>query len=127
MAKRKSPEDQAWESIFNAISFDVEPDPKYIKEATIKTVTGKRYKLSGVEFANVMHHERYLPPEEAVVESCKVILDFEKLKTDITLFAEKALRKVSRRHPKSSRQKYQNTKMRKASRPTNPNNPAPTD
>lgn len=127
MARRKTPEDQEWEFIFNSISFDVEPDPKYIKEATIRTVTGKRYKLSGIEFANVMHHERHLPPEEAVVESCKVTLDFEKLKSDITLFAEKALRKVSRRHPKSARQKAYQAKMRKAARPVTNTNKSNTD
>ena len=119
MARKKSPEDQEWENIFNAITFDAEPDPKYIKEATVKTISGKRYKLSGYEFANVMEQERQAPPEHAIVESCKVILDFEKLKADISSFADKALRKASRRHPKSSRQSRINTKLRKAARPSN--------
>jgi hypothetical protein len=125
MARRKSPQDQEWESIFNAISFDVEPDPKYIKEATIRTVSGKRYKLNGHEFANVMEHERHLPPEEAVVASCKVTLDFEKLKTDITMFAERALRKASRRYARSNRQKSQMTKMRKAANTKNSSTKTP--
>ena len=127
MARRKNPQDAEWESIFNAISFDVEPDAKYIKEATIRTVSGKRYKLNGQEFAHVMEHERQLPPEEAVVASCKVTLDFEKLKTDINQFAERALKKASRSHPKSNRQKTQAAKLRKRARPAQDQNSTPCD
>lgn len=116
MARRKNPQDAEWDSIFDAISFDVEPDPKYIKEATIRTVTGKQFKLNGFEFHNVMEHERMLPPEEAVVASCKVKLNFELIKSDITQFVEKHLSKVSRRHPRSTRQKQQAVRIRKQAR-----------
>jgi hypothetical protein len=114
MARRKSPEDQEWEDIFNAISFDTEPDPKYIKEATVVTKFGKKIKLDGYEFYNVMAQERSMLPEHAVIESCKVILDFDKLKMDINNFAHKALRKVSRMHPKSKAQMRRESAARKA-------------
>jgi len=116
MARKKSPEDQEWEHIFSAISFDSEPDPKYIKEATVRTKTGKRFKLSGYEFANVMEQERSMDPEHAIVESCKVVLDFEKLKTDINKFALGALKRAGQKHSKSSRQTRTNTKLRKVAR-----------
>lgn len=116
MARRKTPQDAEWDQIFDAISFDVEPDPKYIKEATIRTVNGKQYKLSGLEFHHVMEHERTLPPEEAVVASCKVKLDFDRIKSDVNMFVEKALRKVSRQHARSTRQKQLAGRMRKHAR-----------
>jgi hypothetical protein len=123
MARRKTTQDAEWDQIFDAISFDVEPDPKYIKEATIRTVSGKQFKLNGTEFHNVMEQERMLPPEEAVVASCKVKLDLERIKSDVNQFVEKALRKVTRQHVRSTRQKQLATRIRKLARPTQEKNP----
>ena len=116
MARKKSPEDLEWEHIFSAISFDAEPDPKYIKEATVRTKTGKRFKLTGYEFANVMEQERNMDPDHAIVASCKVVLDFEKLKTDINKFALGALKRAGQKHSKSSRQSRITSKLRKTAR-----------
>jgi len=114
MARKKTPEDLEWEHIFSAIQFEAEPDPKYIKEAVIKTKTGRRFKLSGWEFSNVMEQERSMDPEHAIVESCKVTLDFDKIKNDVTRFATNHLDRAARKHPKSTRQRSQTRTLRKA-------------
>jgi hypothetical protein len=104
MAKRKSPEDLEWDHIFSALEFDSEPDPKYIKQAIIETKTGKRFKLTGSEFHNVMTQEREMGPEHGVVVSCKVTLDFQKLKADVDKFAITVLNKHARTHAQSKTQ-----------------------
>jgi hypothetical protein len=104
MARRKSPEDVEWDNIFNNLSFDTEPHHKYIKQAVIKTKTGKRFKLNGLEFSSIMEQERNMDPADAMVESCKVTLDFQKIKTDVTRFAVQSLAKSARRHRKSTAQ-----------------------
>jgi hypothetical protein len=116
MARKKSPEDLEWEQIFNAIEFESEPDPRYIKTATITTKSGKKFKLNGHEFSNVMEHERNLDPEEAVIASCKVTLDFQKIKNDVTSFAIKSLDRSARRYPKSRSQQSQKRSISRASR-----------
>jgi hypothetical protein len=107
MARRKSPEDQEWDYIFNNIILETEPEPKYIKQAVIHTRTGQKYKLSGTEFANIMEHERSLDPQEAVIESCKLTLDFQKIKDDVNKFALRSFQKSSKRYAKSKRQSQQ--------------------
>lgn len=104
MAKRKTPEDLEWEQIFSALQFDTEPDPKYIKQAVVETRTGKKFKLSGPEFHDVMMHEREQSPDQAVIVSCKITLDFHKIKTDVTKFAITCLSKSARRHALSRNQ-----------------------
>lgn len=104
MAKRKSTEDLEWEQIFNSIQFDTEPDPKYIKQAVIQTKTGKRVKLNGQEFHSVMAHEREQAPEHAVIVSCKITLDFTRIKNDVTKFAVTSLSRSAKRHALSKHQ-----------------------
>lgn len=104
MAKRKTPEDLEWEQIFSAIQFDTEPDPKYIKQAVVETRTGKKFKLSGAQFHDVMMQEREQAPEHALIVSCKITLDFHKIKTDVTRFAVTTLTKSARRHALSKGQ-----------------------
>ena len=116
MARRKTPEDLEWEQIFSAIQFDSEPDPKYIKEAVIRTKTGKRFKLNGTEFSSVMEQERSMDPEHAIVESCKITLDFQKIKNDVTKFAVNSLSRSARRFAKSSKQRTQSRVLNKAAR-----------
>ena len=113
MGRRKSPEDQEWEYIFGNIVLLIEPEPKYIKQAVVHTKTGQKYKLNGIEFANIMEHERNLPPQEAVIESCKIILDYQKIKTDVTRFAVNSLQKTSRKYAKSTRQGKQTRALNK--------------
>jgi hypothetical protein len=98
MAKRKTPEDLEWEQIFSALQFETEPDPKYIKQAVVETKTGKKFRLSGPEFHDVMMHEREQAPEHAAIVSCKITLDFHKIKSDVTKFAVNCLSKSARRH-----------------------------
>lgn len=113
MARRKTPEDQEWENIFNNILLHVEPEPQYIKKAEIITHTGQKYKLNGVEFVNIMDHERHLDPQDMVVASCKVVLDFDRIKHDVNIFTTKLLNKTARRHPRSKQQQKQQRALKK--------------
>jgi hypothetical protein len=122
MARKKSPEDLEWEHIFSALEFDQEPHPKYIKQAVIRTKTGKRFRLNGEEFITVMEQERNMHPDHAVVESCKITLDYEKIRTDVNKFAVSSLNKVSRLHPKSKIQRQQSRKLASRARPQPPTN-----
>ena len=119
MAKRKTPEDLEWEQIFSALQFDTEPDPKYIKQAVIETKTGKKFKLSGAEFHDVMAQEREMSPEHAVIVSCKITLDFHKIKTDVNRFAVTSLTKSAKRHAYSKSQlKIRRTLAKAPQRPS---------
>jgi hypothetical protein len=119
MAKRKTPEDLEWDQIFSTLQFDSEPDPKYIKQAVVETITGKKFKLSGPEFHDVMAHEREQAPEHAVIVSCKITLDFQKIKADVNRFAVNILQKSARRHALSKSQLRSRRALAKApQRPT---------
>jgi hypothetical protein len=104
MAKKKTPEDLTWEHIFNSVSFDFDPPVKYIKDVLVQTKGGKKIRLSGREFVAVMEQERQLDPEHAIIESCRVNLDFERLKIDIEKFASALLKKSSGKYRKSRSQ-----------------------
>lgn len=114
MARKKKPEDLEWEKIFNAIQFEAEPDPKYIKQAVIETASGKKFRLTGYEFQEVMSMDRNQDPAHAQVISCKITLNFDLIKHDVTRFAVKELAKSARRHAKSSRQQKINRALKKA-------------
>ena len=129
MARKKSPEDLVWDRIFSSINFEVEPPAKYIKDAVIKTKTGKRIKLTGQEFVTVIEQERLMDPDHAIIESCRVTLDFEKIKEDINKFALGSLKKSSSRYKKSKNQtviqaKLKPKKTSDTSPKKNPNKPA---
>ena len=113
MARKKTPEDLEWEAIFSSISYHFEPHPKYIKNAVVHTKFGKRLRLSGKDFVEVMEQERMMDPEDALIESCKVTLDFDRLKQDISRFANSVLKKASSRYRKSRAQASQSAKLRK--------------
>jgi hypothetical protein len=112
MARKKSPEDLVWDQIFSSIVFEIEPPAKYIKDAVVRTKTGKRIKLTGQEFASVMEQERMVDPDQAIIESCRVTLDFEKIKEDINKFALGSLKKSSSRYKKSKNQSVIQTKLK---------------
>ena len=113
----KSAEERTWDSIFSTINFDCDPPVKYIKGAVIQTKSGKKIKLTGQEYANVMEQERQFGPAQGVVKSCRVTLDFEKLKTDIDRFANTTIKKISNKYRKSREQVSWNTKLKKMSIP----------
>ncbi len=116
MARKKTPEDLEWEAIFSSISYHFEPHPKYIKNAVVHTKFGKRLRLSGKDFVEVMEQERMMDPEETFIESCKVTLDFDKLKEDISRYASSVLKKASSRYQKSRKQTQSAAKL-KSSKP----------
>ncbi len=114
MARKKTPEDLEWEQIFSAIQFEAEPDPKYIKQAVIETVSGKKFRLTGYELQEVMSMDRSQDPAHAQVVSCKITLNFDLIKSDVNKFAIKELTKSARRHTKSARQLRVNRALKKA-------------
>lgn len=113
MARRKSPEDLEWEYIFSNVVLETEPEPKYIKQAVVHTRTGQKYKLNGVEFVNIMEHERSLDPQDAIIASCNLTLDFQKIKDDVTKFVLRSLQKSTKRYNKSPRQVKQTRALNK--------------
>jgi mannitol-1-phosphate/altronate dehydrogenase len=104
MARKKSEEDITWDKIFSTISYEIDLPAKYIKDAVIKTKTGKRIKLTGKEFASVMEQERMVDPQEAIIESARVRIDFEKIKDDVNKFALSSLKKSGNRYRKNKHQ-----------------------
>lgn len=113
MARKKTTEDLEWETIFNSINYHLEPHPKYIKNAIVYTKYGKRLRLTGKEFVEVMEQERLMDPDDALIESCKVTLDFDKLKQDISRYANSVLKRASSRYKKSKKQTQTATKLKK--------------
>ena len=113
MAKKKTPDDLAWEKIFASISFDIEPPVKYIKEVLVKTKNGRKVMLSGREFVSVIEQERHMDPSETMIQSCRITLDFEKIKNDTEKFASALLKRSSRRFRKSRSQRALELKLKK--------------
>ena len=125
MAKKKTQDDLTWEQIFSSISFEIEPPVKYIKDVLIRTKTGRRIRLTGREFVAVMEQERQMDPEHAMIQSCRVTLDFEKIKGDIDRFAVGLLKKSSSRYKKSRAQTALAAQLKKLNPPApkKPGNP----
>ena len=113
MAKKKTPDDLVWEKIFASISFDIEPPVKYIKEVLVKTKNGRKVLLSGREFVSVIEQERHMDPSETMIQSCRITLDFEKIKEDTVKFATSLLKKSSSRFRKSRSQRALDLKLKK--------------
>lgn len=122
MTYNKTNDDHAWDHIFSTISFDFDPPAKYIKAAVIQTKTGKKVKLTAQEYMSVMEQERQIDPKHAIVKSCRVTLDFEKLKTDIDRFALAAVKKAGARFRKSRSQIAWNAQLKRMNNTPNLDN-----
>lgn len=86
MARKKSSDD-VWNEIFDNLILDNEPPLEYIKNVVITTKTGLRLRVSAIDFAQILERERFLTPEESDILSCRLAINFDKLRKDVDEWA----------------------------------------
>lgn len=84
---RKQSMDDIWDDIFDSLVLDNEPPFEYIKNVIITTKTGLRLKVNAVDFAQILERERYLTPDESEILSCKLAINFTKVRKDVDEWA----------------------------------------
>lgn len=85
--------DEYWNEIFDSLVIENEPPIEYIKRVIIVTKDGNQYKVSAQHFAQIIEHEKHLHPDESEIRSCKMSIDYTKLRNDVerwtaTLFSK---------------------------------------
>jgi len=83
--------DAAWDEIFDSLTIENEPPVRYIKSVIIQTKDGSVIKVSGKNFADIIEHERELSPDESEIRSCKMSINFPKLRADVDAWASNLL------------------------------------
>lgn len=119
---RKSTSDDIWNEIFDSLVLDNEPPFEYIKNVLITTKAGVRLRVSAIDFAHILERERYLTPEESDILSCKLAINFDKVRRDVDDWAEQAMYyfdhdgefkpKKAKRKPAASESKTKTTKSK---------------
>jgi len=79
--------DDAWDEIFNSLTIENEPPIRYIKNVIIQTKDGSVIKVSGKNFAEIIEQERELSPEDSEIRSCKMSINFPRLRADVDAWA----------------------------------------
>jgi len=90
---RKQSLDDVWDEIFDSLVLGNEPPFEYIKNVIITTKTGLRLKVNATDFAHILERERYLTPEESDILSCKLAINFTKVRKDVDEWAHDLLNK----------------------------------
>lgn len=80
--------DDVWNEIFESLVLDNEPPIEYIKNVVITTKTGVRLKVSALDFAQILERERFIHPEESDILSCRLAINFDKVRKDVNQWAE---------------------------------------
>jgi hypothetical protein len=75
--------DAVWDDIFDNLTVENEPPPQYIRHVVIATKTGSMFKVSGKHFAEIIEQEKYITPEESEIESCRLNINFKKIRKDV--------------------------------------------
>ena len=75
--------DAAWDEIFDSLIIENEPPTRYIRSVIIQTKDGSTIKVSGKHFADIIEQERELSPEDSAIQSCRMSINFPKLRSDI--------------------------------------------
>jgi hypothetical protein len=111
MARDKSLDD-AWDDIFENLVLDNEPPVEYIKNAVITTKTGIRLRVNATDFAHILERERYLSSEESEILSCRLAINFNKVRKDVDKWADQLIGQfeVTLPHPKKSAEPETSTK-----------------
>ena len=79
--------DAAWDEIFDSLTIENEPPARYIRSVIIQTKDGSTIKVSGKHFAEIIEQERDLSPEDSEIRSCRMSINFPKLRSDIDSWA----------------------------------------
>ena len=85
---QKSPDDIVWDDIFDNLVIENEPPIEYIKQVVIHTKDGHSFKVSAKHFAKIIEHEKTLNQEESEIQSCRMAINFAKLRTDVDSWAK---------------------------------------
>jgi hypothetical protein len=88
---RKSSADEIWNDIFDNLILDNEPPFEYIKNVLITTKSGVRLRVSAVDFSHILERERFLTPDESDILSCKLAINFDKVRRDVDEWADQAM------------------------------------
>jgi hypothetical protein len=83
--------DQVWNDIFDSLVLDTEPPIEYIKNVIITTKTGVRLKVSALDFAQILERERFINPEESDILSCRLAINFDKVRKDVDEWADQLI------------------------------------
>ena len=75
--------DEYWNEIFDSLVIENEPPIEYIKRVIIVTKDGNQYKVSAQHFAQIIEHEKNLHPDDSDIRSCKMSIDYIKLRNDV--------------------------------------------
>lgn len=81
--KKTTSADEYWNEIFDSLIIENEPPIQYIKRVIIVTKDGNQYKVSAQHFAQIIEHEKHLHPDESEIRSCKMSIDYNKLRYDV--------------------------------------------
>ena len=87
--------DAAWDEIFDSLTIENEPPTRYIRSVIIQTKDGSTIKVSGKHFADIIEQERELSPEDSAIQSCKMSINFPKLRADIDAWTADLLDKLN--------------------------------
>jgi len=89
--KKTTAADEYWNEIFDSLVIENEPPIEYIKRVIIVTKDGNQYKVSAQHFAQIIEHEKHLHPDESEIRSCKMSIDYNKLRYDVENWAGQLL------------------------------------
>jgi hypothetical protein len=87
--------DAAWDEIFDSLTIENEPPVRYIRSVIIQTKDGSTIKVSGKHFADIIEQERDLNPSESEISSCKMSINFPRLRADVDAWAADLLTELN--------------------------------
>lgn len=112
---QRSSDDRVWDEIFDNLVIESEPPIEYIKQVTIRTKDGNLHRVSAKNFAKIIEQERHLTPEESEIRSCKMSINFQKLRDDVDAWTDDLIRRLDGASAKKpARRPARKTKPRKA-------------
>lgn len=88
---RRTDSDDVWNEIFDSLVLDNEPPFEYIKNVIITMKNGVRMRVTAMDFAQILERERYLNPDESDILSCKLAINFSKVRKDVDEWADQAM------------------------------------
>ena len=84
-------EDDTWDAIFDSLTIENEPPIEYIRNVIIYTKDGSYIKVSAKNFAEIIEHEKHLGPEHSEIKSCRMNINFPKLRADVDAWTSDVL------------------------------------
>ncbi len=114
MARDKSLDD-AWDDIFDSLVLDNEPPFEYIKNVVITTKAGIRLKVNAIDFAHILERERYLSSDESDILSCRLAINFNKVRKDVDSWADQLINQFESQTVEEKKTPVKKTSPRKKS------------